>query len=254
MKENVVKAKLKRGEHVLGLLSSIFDSQVVELLAFLGFESYMLDCEHGPAGPVEAEDFVRTCEAAGITPLARIRSTDPKLILQFLDAGIMGVMMPGIRSVEDVERLVEAIRYPPLGKRGMAAVRANDYLLGKMQASEYIRFANDQILILPQIELIEAVHNLDDLLKVEGVDGFFVGPRDLSLSMGFFDGPGHDEVRLVINDVFKRVQAAGLLTGTVAPTGDSARVLITQNVGLLLTSPSHLLKAGAEAYFNRLKP
>ncbi len=253
MKENAVKAKLKRGEFVFGLLSPIYDPQVVEVVAHLGFECYMLDCEHGVGGPAEAENFVRTCEAAGITPLARVRSTDAKLILQFLDAGIMGVMMPGIRDVTDVERLVEAVRYPPVGRRGLAAVRANDYLLGRMPADEYIPFANDHILILPQIELTEAVHNLDSLLKVEGVDGFFVGPRDLSLSMGFFDGPAHEEVRLVINDVFERVRAAGLLTGTVAPTGSDARALADQHVGLLLTSPGHLLKAGAGLYFAELR-
>ena len=249
MKENAVKAKLKQGETVFGLLSAIYDPQVVETLALLGFDCYMLDCEHGAGGPVEAEGFVRTCEAAGVTPLARVQSTDPKLILQFLDAGIMGIMMPGIRDAGDVERLVDAVRYTPLGHRGIAAVRANDYLLGKMKAEEYIPFANEQILLLPQIELIEAVRNLDSLLSVKGVDGYFVGPRDLSLSMGFFDGHGHDEVRSVIADVFSRVRQAGLITGTVAPTGEDARALIDRQVGLLLTAPGHLLKVGAEAYF-----
>jgi 4-hydroxy-2-oxoheptanedioate aldolase len=250
MKENRVKAKLKRGETVLGLLSAIYDPQVVETLALLGFDCYMLDCEHGAGGPVEAEAFVRTCEAAGITPLTRVQSIDPKLILQFLDAGIMGIMMPGIRNAGDVERLVDAVRYPPLGHRGMAAIRANDYLLGKMRAEEYIPFANDEILLLPQIELIEAAHNLESLLGVKGVDGYFVGPRDLSLSMGFYDGHGHDEVKSVIADVFKRVREAGLITGTVAPTGQDARALAEQRVGLLLTAPGHLLKTGAEAYFS----
>jgi 4-hydroxy-2-oxoheptanedioate aldolase len=250
MKENRVKAKLKRGETVLGLLSAIYDPQVVETLALLGFDCYMLDCEHGAGGPVEAEAFVRTCEAAGITPLARVQSIEPKPILQFLDAGIMGIMMPGIRDAGDVERLVDAVRYPPLGHRGMAAIRANDYLLGKMRAEEYIPFANDEILLLPQIELIEAAHNLESLLGVKGVDGYFVGPRDLSLSMGFYDGHGHDEVKSVIADVFKRVREAGLITGTVAPTGQDARALAEQRVGLLLTAPGHLLKTGAEAYFS----
>src|ERR1700712_1280826 len=88
MKENAVKTKLKRGEQVYGVLTPIFDGQVVEVIAHLGLECYMLDCEHGAGGPTDAETFVRTCEAVGITPLARVRSTDPKLILQFLDAGI----------------------------------------------------------------------------------------------------------------------------------------------------------------------
>jgi 4-hydroxy-2-oxoheptanedioate aldolase len=253
MKENLVKAKLKRGEQVFGLLSPIYDGQVVEVIAHLGFECYMLDCEHGAGGPAEAEAFVRTCEAAGITPLARIRSTDAKLILQFLDAGIMGVMMPGVRDVDDVQKLVEAVRYPPIGRRGLAAVRANDYLLRSMSADKYIPFANEQILVLPQIELVEAVHNLDRLLTVQGVDGFFVGPRDLSVSMGFYDGYGHDEVREVIDDVFRRVQSANLITGTVAPTGEIAAALVQQHVGLLLTSVSNLLKAGSAAFFDALR-
>lgn len=252
MKENAVKTKLRRGEPVFGLLSPIYDPQVVEIVAHLGFECYMLDCEHGAGGPVEAEGFVRTCEAAGITPLARIRSTDAKLILQFLDAGVMGVMMPGIRDIADVELLVEAVKYPPVGRRGMGPVRANGYLLGPMKADEYLRFANEQILVLPQIELAEAVQNLDRLLKVEGVDGYFVGPRDLSISLGFYDGPGHDEVRLVIDDVFRRVQSAGLMTGTVAAAGEDARSLVERGVGLILTSPNNLLRVGAAAFFAAL--
>jgi 4-hydroxy-2-oxoheptanedioate aldolase len=252
MIENMVKAKLKRGEQVFGLLSPIGDPQVVEVVAHLGFECYMLDCEHGAGGPMEAEAFVRTCEAAHITPLARIGSTDAKLILQFLDVGIMGVMMPGVRDVDDVQKLVEAVRYPPLGRRGLAAVRANDYLLGSMKSDEYVRLANERILILPQIELVEAVQNLDSLLAVEGVDGFFVGPRDLSVSMGFYDGPAHDEVRAVIDDVFRRVQASGLITGTVAATGEVAASLVGQHVGLILTSPANLLKAGSAEFFAAL--
>lgn len=249
MKENKVKAKLKAGEPVYGLLSGIADPTIVELLAHMGFECYMLDCEHGPLGPAQAADFVRTCEAAGITPLARIRSADPKLILQFLDVGTMGVMLPGVRGVVDVEALVEAVRYPPQGRRGMAGIRANDYLMGAMPAQDYIRFANEQILILPQIELMEAVENLDALLKVEGVDGYFVGPRDLSVSMGFYDGSAHQEVQDVIADVFKRVKAAGLITGTVAFNGPSASALTAQGVGLLLNSPNALLKSGADIFF-----
>jgi 4-hydroxy-2-oxoheptanedioate aldolase len=253
LKENRVKAKLKQGEPVFGLLTPVTDPQIVELIALIGFDCYMLDCEHGPGGPSQAEVFVRTCEAAGITPLARVPSADPKLVLQFLDAGIIGVMLPGVRNAADVEPLVEAVRYPPQGRRGMAPVRANDYLLGAMRAEEYVQFANKQILIVPQIELLEAVENLDALLKVEGVDGYFVGPRDLSMSMGFYDGPGHPEVQTVIADVFKRVQAAGLITGTVAFSGQDARALVDQGVGLILTSPNSLLKHGADAFFGGIR-
>jgi 4-hydroxy-2-oxoheptanedioate aldolase len=248
MKENYVKTKLKRGEVVYGLLSPHYDPSIIETLGHLGFETYFFDCEHGAGGPRQAEEVARACETVGMVPMARVRDADPKLVLQFLDVGVMGVMLPGVRDVGDVQRLVEAVKYPPLGRRGIGPVRANDYLLGSMSQEEYIRFANSQTLVLPQIETVEAVENLDSLLKVEGVDGYFVGPRDLSISMGFSDGPGHDEVRSLIDDIFRRVRDAGLITGTVAFSGEQARSLVSRGAQLILNSVNSLLRVGAEAF------
>jgi 4-hydroxy-2-oxoheptanedioate aldolase len=180
-----------------------------------------------------------------------VRSADPKLILQFLDVGVMGVMMPSVTCVDDVKRLVEAVRYPPVGRRGIAPARANDYLLGTMPQVEYVTFANEQILIMPQIETVEALEALDDLVRVEGVDGYFVGPRDLAMSMGFADGPAHDELRAARARVFDITRTAGLMTGTVASTGQEAQALAEAGAQLLLTSVSNLLKVGASAFFAR---
>jgi 4-hydroxy-2-oxoheptanedioate aldolase len=249
MRENLIRTKLKNGEPVYGMLTAVYDPSVVEMVGHLGFELYMADCEHGAGGPVEVEHLVRACETVGLTPLARVRSTDPKLILQFLDVGVMGIMMPGIRNADEVKRLVEAVRYPPVGKRGLASVRANDYLLGPMPAEEYLRFSNEQIMVLPQIELMEAVKNLDSLLHVEGVDGFIVGPRDLSVSMGFYDGPGHKEVRSQVDEIFKAVTGAGLVVGTTAATGEDAKDLVERGARIILGSVNGLLKVGAGAFF-----
>jgi 4-hydroxy-2-oxoheptanedioate aldolase len=251
MRENATNTKLKNGETVLGMLTPIYDPAVVELIGHLGFDCYMMDCEHGAGTPVQAEHLARTCEAVGLTPLARVRSADPKLLLQFLDAGIMGVMMPSVASVDDVKRLVEGVKYPPLGRRGIAPVRANDYLLGSMSQADYVRFSNEQTLVLPQIETMEAVNNLDSLLQIEGVDGYFVGPRDLSMSMGFPDGPAHPEVRSLIDEIFQAVTAAGLVVGTVAGTGEEAKNLVDRGARIILGSIQGLLKVGAGAF---LKP
>jgi 4-hydroxy-2-oxoheptanedioate aldolase len=251
VRENAVKARLRRGEVVYGILSPNYDTMVVETLGLLGFSAYMLDCEHGPAGPLQALEVVRACETVGMTPLARVRSADPKLLLQFLDVGIMGVMMPSVMSVDDVKRLVEAVRYPPAGKRGIAPVRANDYLLAGMPQAEYVAYANEQIIIMPQIETVEALQALDDLVRVEGVDGYFVGPRDLAMSMGFADGPAHDELRQARARVFDTVRSARLTTGTVAATAQDAQSLAEAGAQLLLTSVNNLLKVGASAFFAR---
>jgi 4-hydroxy-2-oxoheptanedioate aldolase len=253
MRENALKAKLKAGQAVYGVFAPNCDPSMAEVIGHLGFDYVMMDFEHGAGGPVEAENIVRACESVGITPLARVRSADPKLILQFMDTGVMGVMMPGITEADQVKRLVDAIKYPPVGTRGIAPVRANDYLLGPMSQAEYVPFANEQTIVLPQIELMEAVKNLDSLLQVEGVDGYFVGPRDLSMSMGFYDGPNHSEVLAVISDVFDQVIGAGLAVGITAATGEDARALADRGVQIILGSVNGLLKAGATAYLKAIR-
>ena len=254
MRENALKAKLKAGLPTFGVFAPNTDPSMAEVIGHLGFDYCMLDFEHGAGGAIEAENMVRACESVGITPLARVRSIDPKLILQFMDTGVMGVMMPGITNADEVKRMVDAIKYPPLGKRGIAPVRANDYLLGRMSQAEYVPFANEQTIVLPQIELeSEAVNNLESMVKVEGVDGFFVGPRDLSMSMGFRDGPGHNEVREVINHVFDVVLGAGLVVGITAATGEEARAYADRGVQVILASVNGLMKAGASAYLKAVR-
>ncbi|GAB3997038.1 2-keto-3-deoxy-L-rhamnonate aldolase [Spirosoma daeguense] len=248
MKQNIVKTRLKNGQPVLGVLANSTDPTIAEICGFSGLDFYMIDGEHGAVSMAQVLDIVRACEVSGITPLARVRSNDPKLIVQFLDAGVMGIMMPGISTVSELETLVKAVNYPPVGTRGFGIVRANDYLLGEMNQGEYVTFANEQILVLPQIETREAVDNLDELLQVEGVDGFIIGPRDLAMSMGYYDGLGHDEVKRTIAGVVEKIKKAGLVAGTTAATGDQARALIDRGVLFCLNTLSGLMKSAASDY------
>lgn len=248
MKQNIVKTRLKNSQPVLGVLSNSTDPTLAELCGFSGLDFYMIDGEHSPVTTAQVQDIVRACEVSGITPLARVRSNDTKLILQFLDAGVMGIMMPGVSTVADAEALVRAVKYPPLGVRGFAPVRANDYLLGVMNQGEYVAFANEQLLVLPQIEDKEAVSQLDKLLTVAGIDGFVVGPRDLAMSMGYYDGPGHDEVKRTIAGIVDKVRKAGLIAGTTAATGDQAKALIDRGVLFCLNTLSGLVRASASDF------
>ncbi len=123
----------------------------------------------------------------------------------------MGIMMPGMMNVQDVENFVNAMKYPPMGERGMGPARAWDYGFGKMTQLEYVEFANEETLVLPMIEDIRALVHLPQMYKVPGIDGFIIGPRDLAMSMGFIDEPDHDEVKTVIDQIFNIVIAAGLV-------------------------------------------
>ena len=244
-----VREKRRAGEAVHGLLSPDFEPALIETLGLVGFALYILDTEHGPAGPREAEAVVRACEGAGILPLVRPRGLDPKLILQYLDAGMAGVMLPGVRSADDVRELVAAVKYPPLGRRGIAAVRANEWLIGRETQAEWVARSNAETLVLPQVETREALERVEELAAVPGLDGFIVGPRDLSMALGFSDGPGHPEVEAAIDRVAEVSRAKGLIVGTVAPTGARAKELAARGLTILLHSVTALLKTGADAYF-----
>ncbi len=248
MKKNYAKEKIKNGEAVLGVISNTSDPMIAEFCGFGGLDYYMIDCEHGAINISQVQDIVRACEVSGITPMARIRSTDPKLILQFMDAGVMGVMMPGVSEVSEVAALVSAIKYPPMGNRGLGPVRAWDFGLGKMPQAEYVTFANEQTLVLPQIEDMKAVNNLEALCKVPGLDGFIIGPRDLAMSMGFYDGPAHDEVKRTIDHIFEVVLAHNLIIGTTAATGEQAKALIGKGAKIIMNYVGGMLAQSIKAF------
>jgi 4-hydroxy-2-oxoheptanedioate aldolase len=253
MQVNKTKEKLKNNQPVYGVISPTTDPSIAEYMGLLGFDFYMIDGEHGAITASDISNIIRACEIVGCTPLARIRSTDPKLILQFFDAGIMGVMMPSLKNVADVEALVKAVKYPGLGERGLGPTRASEYMLGKMNQLEYVNFANEQTLVLPQIEDIEAVNNLEAMCAVEGIDGFVIGPRDLAMSMGFYDGPNHDEVKQMIDKIIATVQKHHLIIGTVAATGEQAKTLTEKGVNFILNSVAGLLGAASKEFFAKVK-
>jgi 4-hydroxy-2-oxoheptanedioate aldolase len=251
MKENLVKKKIAEKQPVYGIISNILDPTVAEILGFAGHDFYMIDGEHSQVSTSDIVNIIRACEISGTTPLARVRSNDAKLILQYLDAGIMGVMMPGIQTANEVEKLVKAMKYPPVGERGMGLVRAADYMMGKMNQATYVNFANDNTLVLPQVEDMKAVKNLPEMVKVAGVDGFIIGPRDLAMYMGFYDGPAHDEVKKVIDQIFEVVLNAGLMIGTVASNADQAKALIDKGAGFVMNSVAGLLSSASATFLKK---
>jgi 4-hydroxy-2-oxoheptanedioate aldolase len=249
MMRGALKARLAE-RPAIGVLAPNRDAVLAETIGLLGFDFYMIDGEHGALTTADAEQLVRACECAQVPPLARVRSLDPKLILQFLDAGVEGVMMPGLTRPEEVKALVDAIKYPPMGQRGLGPVRAARYMLGGVVQAEYVQRANATTLVLPQIEDIAAVENVDAIVSVAGVDGVIIGPRDLAMSMGFIDGPKHAEVDAAIARVVAAAKKAGVHVGTVAGTGAQARSLVAQGHRIVLTSAATLLSNAASAFLD----
>jgi 4-hydroxy-2-oxoheptanedioate aldolase len=148
--------------------------------------------------------------------MVRIGSKDPKLVLQYLDEGMMGVMMPGLETVGEIKTLIGAVKYPPMGKRGFGLTRAAGYVPVGNEAVEYIHFSNEQTMVIPQFEDATLIDRFEEMICQAGVDAVVIGPRDLSLNMGFPDGPSHPEVQEMIDRVIAICKKTGVAAGITA--------------------------------------
>jgi len=246
MRENKTKSKLKQGQPVYGVLSSSTDPYLAELIGLVGFDFYMLDAEHGPLTPAQAVSVARACDAVDVTPLVRVGQFDMKLVLQYLDAGMMGIMMPGLQTAIQIQQFVQGSKYPPDGNRGFGPGRSANYMLGTpAEQAAYVAQANEQILILPQFEEIGLLDTLPELIVVPGVDGFVIGPRDLALSMGYADSANHPEVQQRIDDAIHIIRQAGLWVGITAGNQAAAQQQIARGATIILTTVPGLIQSGA---------
>jgi len=208
----------------------------------------MLDAEHGLIDSAQAINVIRACERTNITPLVRIGPKDPKLVLQYLDAGMLGVMMPGLESVDDVKMLIDAVKYPPLGKRGMGITRASGYIAVGNQAVDYINLSTEQTMVIPQFEDPALIDNFEKMISLPGVDAVVIGPRDLSLNMGFPDGPNHPEVQEMIDRVVAICKKANVAAGITAGTRADSAKQVARGATMILGIAQTLVMAGSKEF------
>jgi 4-hydroxy-2-oxoheptanedioate aldolase len=251
LQPNQVKAKLLRGEVVVGSFVYVPSPKLAELVGLCGFDFVVIDQEHGPITTETAEDMVRACELAGCTPIARVPYLHSHAILHALDIGAMGVHVPNVNTVEDARRAAALCRYAPLGTRGLAGVRAANYGL-REKLSDYCRMANQEVMTIAHIEDIEAIHNLDQLLTVEGIDVYYLGPVDLSNSMG---KPGivDAELKKIVDDAITTIVHAGKVAGMITTDPDAARRYIGMGVRYLATHAIHFMAAGSRSFLKAVK-
>lgn len=248
IQENRTKLKLKAGQPAYGVLSTSDDPQLAELFGLAGFDYYMLDAEHGLLDPVQVVNVIRACELTNMTPLVRIGPKDPKLVLPYLDAGMMGVMMPGLETVEEIKMLIDAVKYPPLGKRGMGITRASRYIAVGNEAVDFINFSNEQIMVIPQFEDAALLDHFEEMISQPGVDAVVVGPRDLSLNMGFLDGPNHPEVQEMIDNVVAICKRTGVAAGITAGSREDSAKQVNRGMTMILAIAQIVVQAGSKEF------
>lgn len=248
--QNAMKAKIHRGEVALGISLMFPSPQLVEMCAYAGFDWVLIDCEHGSIGPADIEVMAMAADASGITAIARPRSNAAADIQAVLDRGVKGVQIPHINTRADAERAVAAVKFGPGAGRGLAAgTRPDRWGLGA-RMPDFAAQANAQSLVCVQIEHQEAVANVDDILAVEGIDVFFIGPSDLSQSMGHPGNPKAPSVAAAIDQTLAKIRAAGKAPGMPATTENLANV-IDRGCRYIYTHLPRVLDAGAKEYLSK---
>ena len=211
---NPFKKALAEKRTQYGLWTSLIGPLSTEICAGAGFDWLLLDGEHTPSDPMALLQQAQVIAGyPGVHAVARVPMghgyVGQALIKQYLDVGIQTLLVPMVDTPEQARELVRCMRYPPDGIRGMAATRAS----GWGRNASYAKEANREVCLLVQVETREGMRNLDAIAAVEGVDGVFIGPSDLSAAFGHVGDPWHPEMQDMIADAFKRIQAAGKAVG-----------------------------------------
>jgi len=245
--ENRVKHMLKAGQKTAGGWSQLCSPTSAEILARAGFDWILIDMEHSPNDLQTLMAQLQAINGYGAVPLVRSPWNDIVWIKRILDAGAYGVMVPSVNTREQAVAAVQACKYPPAGVRGIAgSPRAAGF--GR-DTTSYLKRANDEILVILQIETPQAIENLDEIGKVPGVDALFIGPMDLSTAMGHLGNPSHPEVQAAIAKVEAKVKALGIPLGTISGGWDQAKALFDRGYQLvtLLSDVIMISRGSAEA-------
>lgn len=233
-----LKAELKAGRPAFGCWLGLNSGPVAEIVAGAGYDFVLIDLEHGPGDPQDALVIMQAISAYPCVPLVRVPANEPLWIKRALDLGAAGIMVPNVETAAEAARVVDAARYPPLGRRGMAptVIRASGY---GARWREYVAEVNERLLVICQIESAQAVENAASIAWVEGVDLLFVGPFDLSGALGYPAQPDHPDVRKAVARVEAATRAAGKLSGTI-PTAERDVSALLAAGHLLLPSESDI--------------
>lgn len=220
MRENAVKRLWREDKPALGGWLSIGNTFSAEVMAAQNLDWLCLDMQHGVIGYDTAVPMLQTISATGVTPIVRVPWCEPAMIMKMLDAGAYGIIVPLVNDRAQAEAAAAACRYPPRGIRSHGPTRAAYYA-----GFDYLTHANDEVLCIPQIETVEAMENLDDILSVPGIDAAYIGPMDLTISMGITpeqDGEAEEYVQ-ARKRIVESCHKHGVVPGVHSNPGVAAR-------------------------------
>lgn len=251
MPRNAFKRALHTGRPQIGLWSSLASHYTVEVIAGAGFDWILLDTEHSPNDVTMVLSQLQAAAAYPVSTLVRPAWNDLVLIKRYLDIGVQTLLIPWVQTREDAERAVSAIRYPPQGIRGVT-VGARHNRFGRVQ--DYFEHVHNELCLLVQIETRTALQNLEAIAAVDGIDGLFIGPADLSADFGRVGTTSTPEVTRTIEDAVKRIRASGKAAGILWGDEAGAKRWLELGVNFIAVgSDLSLLARGADVLAAKFK-
>jgi len=206
-----LKKKLQKQEVTIGSWITLGHTSIAEIMAKAGFEWLVVDMEHSVITLDITQQLIQVIEGCGVIPLVRVGENNPNIIKRVMDAGAYGVIIPMVNSQEQAETAVKAVKYPPIGTRGVGLARAQGY---GDKFDEYAATANEESVVIAQIEHIDAVNSLESIVSVQGIDGCIIGPYDLSGSLGVPGNFEHPDVLAALKKVEQTCKERKVALGT----------------------------------------
>jgi len=217
--KNVLKEILERGEVALGVTLSIGHPDVAEILGSVGFDFINFDTQHTPLNIAEVEEMMQAMSYSTSTPIIRVQWNNISMIVRALDVGAHGIIIPFVNTREDAEKALRYATFPPRGVRSYGPRRAI------LRDPDYMATADDEILVLPQIETKEALENIDSILSVDGIHAFFVGPYDLSRDLGVFTQWKHPVFEKALERILEAAEKSSTAPGMLALTEEAEKTI-----------------------------
>lgn len=250
IRENPIKKGLKEGKSYIGTFAKMTDPSTVEIMSLIGFDFFIIDNEHTHMSKESMLALLRAADISGIIPIVRIRQNNRSMILQSLDAGGLGVMVPETSTKEEVQELVDNAYYYPMGNRGFSpSHRAAGY--GFMNGTEYAKMANENVMTIAYCETALGLKNLDEMLSVPNLDVMWIGPMDLSQALGVIGDSKHPKVQEAMKMIIEKCKKAHVAVGTIAPNAEETKRLLDMGVQFIGLSSDQAMIAYAGKQFMR---
>jgi 4-hydroxy-2-oxoheptanedioate aldolase len=248
---NAFKHAIAAGKLQIGLWCSLCSNIAADIVRDSGFDWLLLDSEHSPNDILDLLAQIQAVEGGTATAIVRPAWNDTVLIKRCLDIGAQALLVPYVQNPDEARAAVAAVRYPNRGVRGVAAAsRASRY--GRV--TDYLKRAESEICLLVQVETRSAMEKLEDIATVEGVDGVFIGPSDLSASLGHIGNPAHPEVQKALEDAVRRLKAVGKPAGILTGNEDEVRRYIGWGYTFVAVGSDIGLLRAADTLAKKFKP